>query len=260
MDTLADKTVLITGGSSGIGFEMAKRMAALRAKVVVCGRSEEKLREAKRLAPELSILRCDVAAAEDRRTLLNGIVARFGRLDLLVNNAGIGMRYLMEKTGDLEARVVEEWRTNFLAPLLLSQEFLPLLEKNSGMVANVGSGLAYVPLSVEPSYCASKAALHSMTRSMRLRYSKRGVKVAEIFYPAVDTPFQRGHAPANAMAPEEAAALAVKGLLSGKPEIHVGRAGFMRAMSRFMPEKALRIINGFIPADVEGILAREERG
>jgi uncharacterized oxidoreductase len=260
MDTLADKTVLITGGSSGIGFEMAKRLAALRAEVIVRGRSEEKLREAKRLAPELSIARCDVADADDRRNLLDGIRARRGRIDLLVNNAGIGMRYLLEKGENLEKRVTEEWRTNFLAPLLLTQEFLPLLEKSSGTVAFVGSGLAYIPLSVEPSYCASKAALHSMAQSMRLRYSKRGVKVAEIFYPAVDTPFQRGRAPANAMSPVEAAGLAVKGLLAGKAEIHVGMAGFMRAMSRIMPGKALRIINGFIPDDVEEILAREERG
>lgn len=257
MKTFANKAVLVTGGSSGLGFEMARQLAAQGAAVSICGRSQEKLERASRLAPELSIIRCDVADAGDRRTLYDEVQKRHGRLDLLVNNAGVGTRYLLAKAEDLERKVVAEWRTNFLAPLLLAREFLDLLARSSGTLVNVSSGLAYVPLSVEPSYCASKAALHSMTQSMRFQYSQSGVDVVEIFYPAVDTPFQGGHAPANALKPEKAAALALRGLQAGKSEIRVGMAALIYSMSRLMPRRALKMINGFIPDNVEEILARE---
>ena len=257
MNTFANKAVLVTGGSSGLGFEMARQLVGRGAAVSICGRSQERLEKASRLVPELSIIRCDVTEAESRRALYDEVLRRHGRQDLLVNNAGVGMRYLLAKAEDLERRVVEEWRTNFLAPLLLAQQFLDLLARSSGTLVNVSSGLAYVPLSVEPSYCASKAALHSMTQSMRLQYSKSGVKVAEIFYPAVDTPFQGGRAPANALPPAEAAALALRGLEAGKPEIRVRMAALIYAMSRLMPGRALKTINGFIPDNVEELLAKE---
>jgi short-subunit dehydrogenase involved in D-alanine esterification of teichoic acids len=142
-----------------------------------------------------------------------------------------------------------------LAPVMLTKQFLPLLMKNAGTVVNVTSGLAYVPVSIEPNYCATKAALHSMTQSMRMQLSKLGVKVVEIFYPAVDTPFQQGHAPANAMKPDEAAAIALKGLNRGKDEIRVKMAGFLFTISRLMPKKAVTLINRVVPDNVEELLA-----
>ena len=254
MNNQSQRVVLITGGSSGIGFEMAKQMVAQHSVVIICGRSQEKLEDAKRKVPQLVTIQCDITKAEDRLALHKQISTNFRGLNMLMNNAGIAKRYLLAKTGDLEARIAEELQTNFLAPVLLTQLFLPILIENKGTVVNVSSGLAYVPLSVEPSYCASKAALHSMTQSMRVQFAKSGIKVVEIFYPAVDTPFQGGHAPNNAMKPDEAAAIALQGLNSGKEEIRVRMAGFIFAMSRLMPKRALRLINGFIPDNVEELL------
>jgi len=255
MNHQSERVVLITGGSSGIGFEMAKQMVAQHSVVIICGRSHEKLEDAKRKVPQLVTIQCDITKAEDRLALHKQISTNFRGLNMLMNNAGIAKRYLLAKTGDLEARIAEELQTNFLAPVFLTQLFLPILIENKGTVVNVSSGLAYVPLSVEPSYCASKAALHSMTQSMRVQFAKSGIKVVEIFYPAVDTPFQGGHAPNNAMKPDEAAAIALQGLNSGKEEIRVRMAGFIFAMSRLMPKRALRLINGFIPDNVEELLA-----
>ena len=118
------------------------------------------------------------------------------------------------------------------------------------------SGLAHVPLSIEPSYCASKAALHSMTQSMRVQFSNLDVEVVEIFYPAVDTPFQDGHAPDNAIQPEEAAAVAIQGLNRNKEEIHVKMASVLYMMSRLMPKRAVKLINGFIPDNVESTFGK----
>jgi uncharacterized oxidoreductase len=256
MTNQSQRVVLITGGTSGIGFEMAKQMVAQRSVVIICGRSQEKLDDAKKKVPKLVTIHCDITKSENRLALYKQISTNFRGLNMLMNNAGIVKRYLLAKTGDLEARIVEEWQTNFLAPVLLTKQFLPMLIENKGAVVNVSSGLAYVPLSVEPSYCASKAALHSMTQSMRVQFAKSGIKVVEIFYPPVDTPFQGGHAPNNAMKPDEAAAVALQGLNSGKEEIRVRMAGFLFVVSRLMPKRALGLINGFIPDNVEELLAQ----
>lgn len=254
------RTVLITGGSSGIGFEMAKQMVAQGSVVIICGRSPAKLAEAKRAVPQLVTIQCDITNAADRDALFAQISKRFPGFNMLINNAGIARRFLWAQIEDLPETITAEWQTNYLAPVLLTREFLPLLIENQGTVVNVTSGLAYVPLHIESNYCATKAALHSMTQSMRMQFSKLGVKVVEIFYPAVDTPFQNGHAPDNAIKPGEAAAIALQGLNSGKEEIRVKMAGILFALSRLMPKRALTLINGFVPDNVEELLAQEQVG
>jgi len=175
---------------------------------------------------------------------------------MLMNNAGIVKRYLFSKADNLEKKIVEEWQINYFAPVMLTQQFLPLLSKNKGTLVNVTSGLAYVPLSIQPNYCATKAALHSMTQSMRVQFEKLGVTVVEIFYPAVDTPFQNGNAPKNSIKPYEAAAIALKGLNAGKNEVRVNLVNVLYTLNRFVPKKALKIMNDRIPDNVEELLIR----
>ena len=257
MSNQSERVVLITGGSSGIGFEMAKQMVAQQSTVIICGRSQEKLDDAQRKVPQLVTIQCDISRSKEREVLCNRISEQFRGLNMLMNNAGIVERFLFVKTGDLEKKIVAEWQTNYLAPIMLTKQFLSMLIENKGTVVNVTSGLAYVPLSIQPNYCATKAALHSMTQSMRVQLSELGVKVVEIFYPAVDTPFQNGHAPDNAIKPDEAAAIALAGLNRGQDEIRVKMAGFLFIMSRLMPKRALNLINGFIPDNIEELLAHE---
>ncbi len=257
MSNLSGKIVLITGGSSGIGFEMAKQMIAKESTVIICGRSQQKLENAKRKIPKLVTIQCDITKSEEREVLFKRISEQFKGLDMLMNNAGITKRYLFVKTNNLEEKIMEEWQTNYLAPVMLTSQLLPLLIKNKGTVVNVTSGLVYAPISIEPNYCATKAALHSMTQSLRLPLSKVGVKVVEIFYPAVDTPFQNGHAPKVAIKPDVAAAIALKGLNRGKDEIRVKMAGFLFLLARLMPKKAVHLINRVVPDNIEELLASE---
>lgn len=137
---------------------------------------------------------------------------------------------------------------------MLTKHFLPLLLKNRGTVVNVTSGLVYAPLVIQPNYSALKAALHSMTQSMRWMLSGKGIRVVEIFYPAVDTPFQEGHAPKNAMKPRKAAAIALRGLNRGKEEIRVGLSNPIYYINRLLPRMAIRLVNGQIPDNVEDLL------
>lgn len=256
MNNQSKRTILITGGSSGIGLEMAKQMVAQQSTVIICGRSQEKLDNVKKIIPQLITIQCDITKSEDREKLFNKISQQFNGLNMLMNNAGIAKRFLFAKTKDLGKKLFDEWQTNYFAPVLLTKQFLPLLIKNKGTVVNVTSGLAYVPLSIEPNYCATKAALHSMTQSMRIQLLKLGVKVVEIFYPAVDTPFQNGHAPDNAIKPDLAASIALKKLNKGKNEIRVKMAIFLYLINRLMPKKGIKLINGVIPDNVEEILSQ----
>ena len=248
--------VLITGGSSGIGFEMARLLLEENYLVIICGRSKLKLEEAQRKLPKLITIQCDITSTQDRERLVDRIKNEYPSLTLLINNAGVVYRYLMEKTGDLNKRMEEEWKTNVMAPVELSQLLLPCIAKNGGTVVNVSSALAHVPLSIEPHYCATKAALHSITQSMRIRYKKVGVKVVEIFYPEVDTPFQEGHATERAISPEVAAYEALRQLKRGKDEIYVKRSKMMFRISRLLPKKGVKIINGFLPEMVEEMLSK----
>jgi len=254
MNEASKKKALVTGGGSGIGLEMARLLAARGYRVAICGRSREKLDRAVGDSPGLLAIRCDVTQERDRAALLAEAEGELGGLDLLVNNAGIVRRFLFSKTTDLEARITEEWRTNYLAPVLLSRLFLPLLAARKGTIANVTSGLAYVPLYVEPNYCAMKAALSSMTRSMRLETKGLGVRFVEIAYPAVDTPFQGGQAPSYAIKPDRAAAMAVAGLERGEEEVRVGMARTMYRMSRIAPAMITRMINRAVPDNAEELL------
>ena len=96
-----------------------------------------------------------------------------------------------------------------------------------------------------------------MTQSMRIRLSGLGVKVQEIFYPAVDTPFQGGHAPKFAIEPGQAASVAIKGLNQGKNEIHVKMARTLSLLSRLMPQKVVKIINRAVPDNIEETLVEK---
>lgn len=185
---LGGNTILITGGSSGIGFALAKRFAAAGSQIVVCGRDEEKLRDARKQLPGLHILKCDVASETERRSLVAEVSTRFPQLNVLINNAGVQTRPPSLKEGQGWEKHRQELAINLEAPIDLSILFLPLLMKQmSSAVINVSSGLAFAPLAFMPTYCATKAALHSFTLSLRYQLKGSPVQVIEVVPPAVNT-------------------------------------------------------------------------
>ena len=184
---LGSSTVLITGGASGIGLALAERFLEAGSEVIVCGRREEKLREARARYPRLAIRACDVAEERERVALFRWAVAEFPRLNVLVNNAGIQRRVSLAEP--------EEWgqtRTeiaiNLEAPVHLAALFIPhLLRQEYPAIVNVTSGLAFVPLARVPIYCATKAGLHSFTLSLRHQLAHTPIRVVEVVPPAVNT-------------------------------------------------------------------------
>jgi len=184
---LAANTVLITGGASGIGLALAERFLEAGSQVIVCGRRQDKLREAQARHPGLAVRVCDVARDSERVALFRWAVAEFPRLNVLVNNAGIQCR-LQLAAPEAWDQARQEIAINFEAPIHLSTLFIPhLLAQRSPAIVNVTSGLAFAPLAGVPIYSATKAGLHSFTLSLRHQLAHTPIQVVEIVPPAVNT-------------------------------------------------------------------------
>jgi uncharacterized oxidoreductase len=185
---LGNNTVLITGGASGIGLSLASHFVQAGSTVIVCGRNEAKLREAKALHPQITTYVCDVAKSDERSSLFRWIRNEFPGLNILVNNAGIQRRGLQLTQEQSWETLSEEIKINLEAPIHLSILFIPqLMEQENPAIINVTSALAFVPLSIAPIYSATKAALHSFTLSLRQQLIDTPISVLEIIPPAVNT-------------------------------------------------------------------------
>jgi len=181
-------TVLVTGGASGIGFALAQRFARAGSTVVVCGRRKEQLEEAKRLCPELHTIPCDLSSETERVALVERVTRAFPALNVLVNNAGIQNRPPRWTEAQDWASYRAEIAINIEAPVHLSMLLTRhLIAQASASILNVTSGLAFVPIAFMPMYCATKAAVHSFTLSLRYQLQGTSVRVVEVIPPAVET-------------------------------------------------------------------------
>ena len=178
-------TMLITGGATGIGFALAEKFVGLGNEVIICGRRQAMLDEAKRRLPSVNTTRCDVSNEEDCEALYEWVSANFNGINMLVNNASI--RRIDFRNGvDNLLKDNEEIDINLKAPLYLSARFIPLLsKKGEAAIVNVSSGLGFVPLAMFPVYCATKAAIHSFSMSLRHQLKGTSVKVFELVPPTV---------------------------------------------------------------------------
>jgi uncharacterized oxidoreductase len=242
-------TILITGGATGIGFSLAEALIHAGNKVIICGRRQAKLKEAKVRLPALETRVCDVSKEGERESLFNWAKDNFKDLNILVNNAGIQrMVNLKEGTKDLFSGE-DEIKINLVAPIRLSAYFIPLLlKKKEAAIINVSSGLGFVPIAAMPVYCATKAAVHSFTVSLRYQLKDTAVKVFEIVPPAVDTELGKGTADEGdqeykGIPPTEVAKAALAAMANDEYEIPVGEAKGLVLGARTNPEQAFNNIN-----------------
>jgi uncharacterized oxidoreductase len=184
---LANNTVLVTGGASGIGFALAERFLAHGNTVIICGRRPEALAAAQRKHPSLHTRVCDLAVPAERAALVTWLKKEHPTLNVLVNNAGIQRRIDLTHP-EPWPHTQQELASNLEAPIHLTQLLIPVLRtQKNPVIINVTSGLAFAPLASVPVYCATKAALHSFTLSLRHQLKQSGIAVIEIQPPAVDT-------------------------------------------------------------------------
>ena len=237
---LEHRTVLITGGTSGIGRELAREMLERGNIVIVTGRDQGRLDDVGRDLPGVHAVRSDAADPAAIKALCDNVLARFPSLDTLINNAGV-MRNL--KLGDSQdlLDITREITINLCGPVQMIQQFLPHLRTRPGaLIVNVSSGLAFLPFPAAPIYCATKAAIHSFTQSLRVQLEGSGVSVVELAPPGTETPlfrgeFEREMKGEKAMDPRVLAQRTVAGIEAGKLEIRPGVANLLKLMSRIAP-------------------------
>jgi uncharacterized oxidoreductase len=241
---LSSSTVLVTGGASGIGLALASRIHAAGSTVAVCGRREDKLREARARLPGLVTRVCDLSRPDERRALVQWAIRELPRLNVLVNNAGI-QRYpkLPEGEGDW-ALTEEEIAVNLGAPVHLAMLLAPHFRKQQeAAIVNITSGLAFAPLARAPVYSATKAALHSFTLSLRHQLAGTPVAVIEIAPPAVDTDLGGPGLHTFGVNVDEFVDAVVPGLGSGQQEMGYGFADDARRATREQLDEIFKRIN-----------------
>jgi uncharacterized oxidoreductase len=241
---MTNQTILITGGSSGIGLELARQLIKQGNTVIICGRSAERLSEAKSLIPAVHTFRCDLAIHEDRNSLLEFIRSHNPACNVLINNAAIVHKTDFKTDDNILEKADYEIQTNLMAPIVLSKLFLPLFENRSqSAIVNITTGLVYAPRAVYPIYNATKSGLHAFTQVLRHQLNSSPTKIIEVMMPVVDTPWHKGDVPSIAISPSKAVAEMIRKIENGQEEIRVGKVKILYALSRIAPRLAFRKIN-----------------
>ncbi len=238
---LSGNTILITGGASGIGFEMAKEFIKNKNTVIIIGRNEQKLQKAKNKLNGVVPIRCDISNPDDVKALYEQIAKDYPRVNVLINNAGVLVEINLQKHQLSAADLTKEIDINIKGTIWMNDAFLPLLKKNkNAATVTVSSALAFVPFATAPVYCATKAALHSYTISLREQLRNTDVKVFELAPPATETELladltEEDRKGVTVMPVQAMVASFLNGFSKDKFEICPGQASQLRFMSRFFP-------------------------
>jgi uncharacterized oxidoreductase len=237
-------TILITGGSAGIGLEIARLFSANGNKVIITGRDRQRLDKALSQLKNATGINSDVSKKEEVDVLVATLTKDFPDLNIVINNAGRALAYDIANSNGAFEKAEEEMLTNYLSVIRLNEQLLPLLKKQKdAAIVNVSSVVALVPGGL-PTYSASKAALHSYTLSLRIALSRASkVKVFELMPPLVDTEFSaiingKNGIPATKVAEDFMAALE-KDIY----EIRVGRTQTIYELYLKSPAEALKAMH-----------------
>jgi len=200
-----NQIVLITGASNGIGKKLAIDFAKRRAVVIGCGRSIERLKEAlkevRQSSPESLMIGCDVSDPEQVHGMIGKVFSDYGRVDILINNAGIGMRKPFYET-DL-ATIEEIMRVNYFGAVYCAHELLPsMIARRSGHIVNVSSVAGKIGTLNMAAYCASKFAMNGWSESLYHELTPLGVKVSLVCPGPVHTGFASSFHDSQPQSPE----------------------------------------------------------
>ena len=234
---LTSKIILVTGGGSGIGMELTRQLVKLGNTVIICGRNAEKLSEAARLTGAQAITG-DVTLAHDQDRILSDIQAQHGRLDILINNAGVFLTYEFKSDPDTVQKIETEIAINATAPLTLTRRALPLLEKSTQpAVLFIGSGIAFVASPGTPIYSGTKALIHHCAQTLRHQLKPHGITVFEAMPPVVDTDMAKVLKSNNfkKMKPADLVRDILNGLRRNQTEMLLGQSRQIKLMSRIAP-------------------------
>lgn len=243
---LKNSTILITGGTSGIGLELVKQLTLQGSTIIVTGRKQEALNDTKTRFPKIHVFQSDVSDPQDIKRLYKDVTQQFPDLNMIVNNAG-EMRLLdiPDASEDLE-NITREIDINLTGTIRMVHQFLPhLMRMPSAAIVNVSSAIAFMPYSTAPVYSASKAGVHAYTLALRLQLNKTSVRVFELIPPGVNTNLQNDWVlppnPGQMMDVDKLVGVAIKGLVNDTPEIKPFLVKVIKLLSRLMPNQLMKM-------------------
>lgn len=240
------KTVLITGGGSGIGLEIAKLLSKNDNKVIIIGRNGEKLVKAAEGLTNVTTYPIDITNSDDVLNLVEKLKSDYADLSLLINNAATLYVYNHDDESNSFEKAKDEMNTNYFAVIRLNEALIPLLRKQpEAVIVNVTSVVAIVPSGGIPSYSDSKAALRSYTLILRHELAKNsGIRVVELIPPLVNTAFsQEIGGEKDGVPPALVAQNLIDGIENGEEEIFVGQAKEFRDFYFSDPDGAFKLLN-----------------
>ena len=242
---LTGKQILITGGNSGIGLHLVRQLHTKQNHIIVVSRTQNQWDDLKALQPEVMLLQCDLGCKEQILQMVQQLKEKKITLDVLVNCAAIqNTPKLIDKDfrfNDIAPEVI----TNFVAPVWLIHLLLPdLLTHSEAAIVNISSGLAFYPKTTSAVYCATKAALHNFSQSLRYQLAETTVCVMEVILPLVDTPMTTGRGKGK-VSPEYAAQKIIEGIQRNRNEIYVGKARLLPLMMSIWPGHVKRILQRY---------------
>jgi uncharacterized oxidoreductase len=235
---LTGRTILITGGSAGIGLAFALKFLELGNEVIVTGRRQSVLDQVKAKYLKLHTIQSDVADPAQIAALAARVKSDFPKLDVLMNNAGIMLyKNLKAPAADLGG-LMAEMNVNVGGVITTTSAFIDILRANTGTVINTSSALAFVPLPSAPIYSATKAAIHSYTQSLRFQLEETGVEVIELMPPGVKTDMttELAEGGVSVITTDELVRQAFAALKAGALEIRPGQSKQLAFMRRFAPD------------------------
>lgn len=240
---LRQRSILITGGTSGIGAALVSQLAGVNAEIVVIGRNPDKLDRLRQDYSNVTPYRCALDSRQAVERTIETILARHPSLSVVINNAAVQYTPTLLDAEFSFASIENEITTNLTAPIWISALLLghfQALQQNAAVI-NITTGLALFPKTTSAVYCATKAGLHFFSRSLRYQLEATRISVHEAIMPLVDTAMTADRDGGKMTAPAAAAAI-IRGVERGRAEFHVGKARLIPVIARISPALMGRIM------------------
>lgn len=234
---ITGNTILITGGSSGIGKALVEYFYKQKNQIIVVGRDNHKLERLKITFPEMIIKQCDLSNQDDINRLVQDCYLHHPEINILINNAGVEKNYIFSSNEKIsDEKISEELDTNLKAPILLSNGLLNLISKNNNTaIVNISSALAYAPKVNAAVYSATKSGLHHFTKAFRQQLKNSPILIFEVLPPLTDTPLTITNSNSK-ISVNQLIKEFVKAFKKNKTTIRIGRTKWIYLLHRVAPQ------------------------